>query len=67
MGRENRTVHAAHFKYGPIVRLGSNEISVNDLDGLKKVYVGGFEKGEWYSIFNNYGSVFGYQAFASGI
>lgn len=53
--RENREVHAAHLKYGSVVRLGPNELSVNDVAGLKTVYAGGFEKGEWYSIFDNYG------------
>ncbi|RFU31659.1 hypothetical protein B7463_g4692, partial [Scytalidium lignicola] len=53
--RENREVHAAHLKHGPIVRLGPTEISVNDVGGLRTIYAGGFEKGQWYSIFDNYG------------
>lgn len=53
--RENKSVHAAHLKHGPVVRLAPNELSVNNLAGVKTVYIGGFEKGEWYSIFNNYG------------
>ncbi|PVH89893.1 cytochrome P450 3A6 [Cadophora sp. DSE1049] len=53
--RENRDLHAAHQKYGPVIRLAPNELSVNDLNGLRTVYGGGFEKGEWYSIFDNYG------------
>ncbi|KAG0648857.1 Cytochrome P450 [Hyphodiscus hymeniophilus] len=53
--RENRVLHAAHLKLGPIVRVAPNEISINDVAGLRTVYAGGFEKGEWYSIFDNYG------------
>jgi hypothetical protein len=53
--RENRVVHAAHLKYGSVIRLAPNELSVNDVAGLRTVYVGGFEKGQWYSIFDNYG------------
>ncbi|PBP27886.1 cytochrome P450 family protein [Diplocarpon rosae] len=53
--RENRETHAAHLKYGPVIRLAPNELSVNDLSGLRTVYAGGFEKGQWYSIFDNYG------------
>jgi hypothetical protein len=54
--RENREVHTAHLANGPIVRLGPNEISVNTVDGgIRTVYGGGFEKGDWYSIFDNYG------------
>ncbi|KAK1728414.1 hypothetical protein CaCOL14_012841 [Colletotrichum acutatum] len=53
--RQNRTLHAAHFKLGPVVRIGPNELSVDGYDALKTVYQGGFEKDQWYSIFNNYG------------
>jgi hypothetical protein len=53
--RENRKVHEAHLRLGPVIRLGPNEISINDLAGLRTVYGGGFEKGQWYSIFDNYG------------
>ncbi|KAL2075819.1 hypothetical protein VTL71DRAFT_762 [Oculimacula yallundae] len=53
--RENRDIHAAHQKYGPVIRLAPNELSVNGLAGLRTVYGGGFEKGQWYSIFDNYG------------
>ncbi|EKD20425.1 uncharacterized protein L3040_004288 [Drepanopeziza brunnea f. sp. 'multigermtubi'] len=53
--QENRKTHDAHLKHGPVIRLGPNELSVNDLAGLRTVYAGGFEKGEWYSIFDNYG------------
>ncbi|KAI1473054.1 cytochrome P450 [Daldinia caldariorum] len=53
--RENRTLHAAHQQYGPIVRLGPNELSVNSVDAVKTIYQGGFDKHEWYSLFDNYG------------
>lgn len=54
--RENREIHGAHLEKGRIVRLGPNEISVNCVDGgIRNVYGGGFEKGNWYSIFDNYG------------
>jgi hypothetical protein len=48
-------VHAAHLKHGSVVRLAPNELSMNDIGGLRTVYAGGFEKGQWYSIFDNYG------------
>ncbi|KZF24939.1 cytochrome P450 family protein [Xylona heveae TC161] len=55
-GRENRSIQAAHAKYGPVVRLGPNEISVNSVeDGIRPVYSGGFEKHAWYpNVFSNY-------------
>ncbi|CZT11795.1 related to pisatin demethylase cytochrome P450 [Rhynchosporium agropyri] len=55
--RENRVTHTAHQKHGSVIRLAPNELSVSDLDGLRTIYGGGFEKGKWYSIFDNYGSV----------
>jgi len=55
--KENRTLHAAHLKYGPVLRVAPNELSVNDISSVRTVYTGGFEKGQWYSIFDNYGYV----------
>ncbi|KAG8159826.1 hypothetical protein KVR01_010463 [Diaporthe batatas] len=53
---ENATIHALHQRLGPLVRLGPNEISVNCVDGgVRTIYGGGFEKGDWYGVFNNYG------------
>lgn len=55
-GVEVQTIHKAHVKHGPIVRLGPNEISVNCVDGgLRTVYAGGFEKPYFYDQFENYG------------
>jgi hypothetical protein len=54
--RENRTIHAAHQRLGPIVRLGPSEISVACVDqGIRSIYPGGFEKHEWYRFFDNFG------------
>ncbi|CAG8970942.1 hypothetical protein HYALB_00000922 [Hymenoscyphus albidus] len=52
---ENRSLHKAHIWHGPVIRIAPNELSINDVNGLRTVYAGGFEKGEWYSIFDNYG------------
>lgn len=53
---EIRTIHAAHQRLGPVIRLGPEEISVNCVKGgIQTVYAGGFEKGEWYDIFANCG------------
>lgn len=54
---ENQTIHQAHAKYGDIVRLGPNEVSIACVDeGIKTVYSGGFEKWNWYSNqFSNFG------------
>ena len=46
--QNNRTVHAAHLKYGPVVRLAPYELSVNCVDaGIRTIYAGGFEKHDW--------------------
>ncbi len=54
--REIGTVDAAHEKYGPVVRLGPNEVSISCVDaGIRTVHGGGFEKPRYYSFFMNYG------------
>jgi hypothetical protein len=54
-GRENRTLLEAHQRYGPVVRIGPNALSVDGHDAIRTVYVGGFEKDRWYDVFDNYG------------
>lgn len=50
-----RLLLAAHKKVGPVIRLSPNELSVASLEGLRKIYLGGFEKTEWYvKEFMNY-------------
>ncbi|KAK8084709.1 Cytochrome P450 monooxygenase cypX [Apiospora hydei] len=53
--KENRTIGEAHRRYGSIVRLAPDEVSINDMESVKTVYQGGFDKHQWYSVFNNYG------------
>lgn len=54
--RANKTIHAGHQKYGNVIRLGPNELSVNCVDdGLRTIYAGGYEKHQWYpNLFTNY-------------
>lgn len=55
---EIRVIFALHQKYGSVVRLGPNEISVNLLDGLRTTLFGGFEKHHWYAeLFINFNMV----------
>lgn len=53
-GHESRSIFAAHQRHGPIVRLAPNEVSVASLDGLRKIYMGGFERTEWFLQFRNF-------------
>jgi len=55
---ENRAIHEAHKRLGPIVRLGATELSVNSLECVKTVYGDSFDRHEWYCrAFENYGFV----------
>lgn len=54
--RELKTLYATHEKYGPIIRLGPDQVSVVSEEGIKQIYVAGFDKGIWYQqTFYNYG------------
>jgi hypothetical protein len=55
--RNNVTTYNAHRRYGPIIRLAPNELSINCVDGgLRTVYAGGMEKPSWYmDQFSTYG------------
>ncbi|EEP81715.1 conserved hypothetical protein [Uncinocarpus reesii 1704] len=55
----NRTIHEAHQKHGPIVRLAPTELSINCVDGgIRTVYAGGFEKHAWYPrVFGAFGTI----------
>ncbi|KAA8644910.1 hypothetical protein EYZ11_005298 [Aspergillus tanneri] len=54
-GKEVLTIFDCHRKYGSVVRLGPNDLSVNSLSGLKTIYTGAFEKHPWYSdLFINF-------------
>ena len=54
---ETFVTHEAHQRLGPVIRLAPDVISVNNVDGgIRTIYAGGYEKGEWYkNVFNNYG------------
>lgn len=59
MHKEVATIHAAHGRLGPVIRLAPSEISVNCVKGgIQTVYSGGFEKGipdgNWYHAFENF-------------
>ena len=45
-----------HSKCGKLVRTGPNEVSVNDLSALKKIYAAGtrFSKSSWYEVFQGH-------------
>lgn len=52
----NRFVQSLHEQYGSIVRIGPNEIDINDSSYMKDIYIGDFDKSSFYSQFVNYGA-----------
>jgi cytochrome P450 len=58
-GRRTRTIHALHKKYGPVVRIGPNEIHFNSVSALRTIYGAGsgFERTSFYFMFNAYGKM----------
>lgn len=55
--RRTRTIHALHQRYGPVVRIGPNEIHFNSLSALKKIYGPGSPYGRtsFYRMFDAFG------------
>jgi cytochrome P450 len=55
---EGKLLLSGHERYGPIIRIGPKEVSVNSLEGLRKIYnTRGLEKHPWYrDKFQNYGT-----------
>lgn len=55
--RENAALDEAHKRLGPFIRVGPNDVNVDDLNAVRTIYQGGFEKPGWYGVFDNYGYV----------
>lgn len=58
--KANRTlyVHGLHQRYGPVVRLGPNEVSFSSWAAVKEIYCSGgsgFDKTEFYDAFQIFG------------
>ena len=55
--RSIHTVHKLHIQYGPVIRIGPNEISFNSLSALRTIYGAGspFERTKFYRMFDVYG------------
>jgi cytochrome P450 len=55
--RSMQTVHKLHLQYGPVVRIGPNEVSFNSLSALRQIYGAGsgFERTVFYKMFDVYG------------
>ncbi|KAH8716727.1 cytochrome P450 [Phaeosphaeriaceae sp. PMI808] len=56
-GRRTRTINKLHSQYGPVVRIGPNEVHFNSITALRTIYGAGsgFERTNFYSMFDVYG------------
>lgn len=51
-------IHQLHEQYGPVVRLGPNEVSFTSLEALKEIYTSGgsgYDKTGFYTLFTQFG------------
>ncbi|CAI7637858.1 unnamed protein product [Penicillium manginii] len=55
-GTRTRRIYELHKKYGPVVRIGPNEVAFNSLSALRTIYGAGsgFERTSFYSMFDVY-------------
>jgi hypothetical protein len=52
-------IHELHKRYGPVVRLGPNEVSFTSLQAMKEIYSSGgsgYDKTEFYTLFKQFGT-----------
>jgi hypothetical protein len=52
-------IYRTHQDYGPVVRLGPNEVSFTSLEALREIYASGgsgYDKTEFYSLFRQFGT-----------
>ncbi|KAI9717221.1 MAG: hypothetical protein M1828_007415 [Chrysothrix sp. TS-e1954] len=56
LGDTHRVVPELHKKYGTLVRIAPNEVSIVERSALKKIYGPGtkFRKSDWYSVFQGH-------------
>ncbi|CAG8983478.1 hypothetical protein HYALB_00000647 [Hymenoscyphus albidus] len=56
-GKRTRTIHQLHQLYGPVIRIGPNEVHFNSLTAMRLIYGPGaaFELTEFYRLFEAYG------------
>jgi len=54
IGDEATTIHKAHARFGPLVRVSPHEVDIADADAIAPIYVskGGFSKAPCYSNFD---------------
>lgn len=57
-GHRRVYIHELHKEFGPVVRLGPNEVSFTSVEALREIYQSGgsgYDKTEFYDLFIQYG------------
>ena len=68
MSNRRMYIHHLHEKYGPVVRLGPNEVSFSSVEASKEIYTSGgsgYDKTEFYTLFMQFGARWEILAYAS--
>lgn len=58
-GQRREYIHELHREFGPVVRLGPNEVSFTSQEALKEIYQSGgsgYDKTEFYTLFKQFGT-----------
>jgi cytochrome P450 family 628 len=50
LGRASETHKKLHAQYGDIIRIGPNEVSINNVDAVAKIYKGKYTRGTFYEV-----------------
>lgn len=56
-GQRRPYIHELHKKFGPVVRLGPNEVSFTSMEAIKEIYQSGgsgYDKTEFYTLFRQF-------------
>ncbi|KAE9370408.1 putative cytochrome P450 [Stipitochalara longipes BDJ] len=56
-GKRREYIHELHKRYGPVVRLGPNEVSFTSVEAMKEIYSSGgsgYDKTEFYTLFKQF-------------
>ena len=56
-GSRRLYIHDLHEKYGPVVRLGPNEVSFASPEAVKEIYISGgsgYDRTEFYDLFKQF-------------
>ena len=56
-GDRRAYIHNLHQEFGPVVRLGPNEVSFASAEAIKEIYTlgsSGYEKTEFYNLFRQF-------------